>query len=187
MRRISKLAVFAGMASLLAVGAPAAAMAHTGRPALEPPGFKMDSCTGTEFGDASFESAAAPGYFLAKSTRDTNLVLVNATAQRFDGYADPSGHLIIYICGTNLVFTDNPKGDCFKGFSACVYLENYTDSRDQWWTRVYNGDDQENIVSKARPKSWTITDPGSRAANGTNQALSVLRHGLKSQLYAFKD
>jgi hypothetical protein len=188
MRRISKLAIYAGMASLLAVGAPAAAMGaitHTGRSVPEPRGFNMESCTGTVFGDATFQNVDSHNY-LAKSTRDDNLVLVTGTAQRFDGYSDSAGHTIIYICGTNLVFTDVPKADCSKGFTACAYLENYNDSKDQWWTRDFDGDDQENIVSTAHAKGWTLTDPGGTTRNGQDVTLSPLRSGLKSQMFVFK-
>jgi hypothetical protein len=144
----------------------------------------MDSCTGTAFSDATFQNVAS-GYYLAKSTSDDSLVLYTGTGQRLDGYYDTHHHLIIYICGTNYVYTVGAS--CSSTSKLCGYVENYTDSPDQWWNRVYAGNDEEDLQSAAHKNGWALTDPHGAKTEGEHVTLSGMSSHDKNQLFVFRD
>lgn len=189
---LGKLWLSAGIASLLAVGVPAAAMAHTGtdhaaarhastgRAVREPAGFHLNSCTGTVFSNTTLQNVTS-GDYMAKSNVDDSLVLYTHTDERFDGYRDADGHLIIYLCDTSDVLTDNPAAKCMTGYRACAYVEPYNDDPDQWWNRYVHS----NIwyVQCVAPKTgdWVLTDPHGTNAEGTHVTLTPLKNNFTNE------
>jgi hypothetical protein len=179
MRRINKVAVSAGIAALMAVAAPAvatAATSHTGRSATEhtvrePAGFSLSSCTGPVFGNVQLRNKKS-GNYLAESTVNDNLVLYSSSTQRWDGFRDAHGHLIIYRCGTNDVLTDNPTAHCHPAFLGCGYVETYNDGPGQWWNRAVDVGDEWVLQCVGHgAHDNVLIDPNGSKVSGTHVAM----------------
>jgi hypothetical protein len=182
MRRINKIAVSAGIAALMAVAAPAVAMAHTGRSVPEPAGFRLSSCSGTVFSNTSLRNKNS-GNYLAESTVNDNLVLYSGTSQRWDGFRDAAGHLIIYRCGTNDVLTDNPTAQCKPAYRQCAYVEPFNDNQDQWWNRIISGDDWNIQCVGPNARGSVLIDPRGFKSPGTHVALKKLFHNNPNETF----
>jgi hypothetical protein len=175
MRRIRNLALCTGLASLVAVGIPAAAMAKTVTMPQAP-----DTCGGSVFSNVKLQNVASSNY-AAESTVDDSLVLYTSTGQTWDGYRDPDGHLVIYRCGTNDVLTDHPDAKCSKGYASCAYVTPYNDKADQWWTRIVSGADWYLQSLDTSGHSYVLNDPLSTKAEGTHVVLDPYMQGRTNE------
>jgi hypothetical protein len=97
-------------AAIMALAVPASASASTAKTVAPPRGFTAGSCGGTVFSDVDLQNQSF-GY-LAQSVHNDDAVLYPSTVQRWDGYRDSAGHLVIYKCGTSDVLTDVVDAKC---------------------------------------------------------------------------
>jgi hypothetical protein len=179
LRKRSLVACAGAAAAMMAMVIPASASASTGRQAAEPRGFTTSSCSGTVFSNTKFQNVASHTY-LAQSTTSDAAVLFSGTNQTFDGFRDSAGHLIIYRCGTNDVLTDGVNSKCMKDFKDCLYVENYTDSSDQWWTRITGKTNWSIQTLDPAGDSKVLADPrGSKAV--VQVVVSGYTAGLNTQ------
>lgn len=149
MARVCRLLLTAAVALALTAAIPAGALAHTASPRLAP-----DTCHGTVFGNVQLQNVASHLY-LAESTVSDQAVLYSKSDQRWDGFRDRQGFLIIFRCGTHDALTDALRADCRKGYKDCARVAPYTNSTLQRWTRKVSG----------KGSVWTIQSLGAGALN----------------------
>jgi hypothetical protein len=177
----SLIALAGAAAAMMALAMPASASASTGKTVAEPRGFTLSSCTGPVFSDVDLQNQSF-GY-LAQSVSSTDGVLYPTTTQRWDGYRDSAGHLIIYKCGTNDVLTDRVGAKCRKNFKDCLYVEPYNDGSDQWWSRIFTTTVWSLQTLDPSGGNKVICDPQASKTPGTRLVLSTYTASLPNEKF----
>jgi hypothetical protein len=182
MLRKRNLAACAGAAAaIMALAVPASASASSAKTVAAPRGFTTSSCSGTVFSNVDLQNQSYGD--LAQSVSNSNAVLYSSTFQRWDGYRDSAGHLVIYKCGTDDVLTDVVNAKCIKNFKDCLYVEPYTDSSSQWWSRIYSSTVWSLQTLDPAGNNKVICDPKASRTSGTQLVLSPYTSSLPNEKF----
>ncbi|HEY1916927.1 MAG TPA: hypothetical protein VGH27_15265 [Streptosporangiaceae bacterium] len=176
------LAACAGAAAaIMALAVPASASASTAKTVALPRGFTLTTCSGSVFSNVDLQNQSY-GY-LAQSVADSNAVLYPSTTQRWDGYRDSAGHLVIYKCGTNDALTDVVGAKCRKNFKDCLSVESYNDAPDQWWTRVFTPTVWSLQTLDPAGDNKVVDDPDASTGSGVQLVMSTYVSSLPNERF----
>jgi hypothetical protein len=182
LKKLNLVACAGAAAAIMALAVPAGASASTAKMVAPPRGFTTSSCGGTVFSNVDLQNQSF-GY-LAQSVHNDDAVLYPSTFQRWDGYRDSAGHLVIYRCGTNDVLTDVIDAKCRKNFKDCLGVQSYTDSPDQWWTRLDSSATVWTLQTlDPSGEGKVVCDPNASTSPATQLVLSAYKSSLPNEKF----